>query len=491
MTTTIETKGKSFDQVQNQIEILYKNDPLNTLIPSTYKDPDAPKVDTADLGFTINGVPATAIVENLVSGIPGYGAIMSSGFCIYAARAKDGGKTAAEVHSIIDEHFKEFKIEIEQMIDRKLDTYEREQYRLTSERCFRGFAESHLELFFENLTVLKSKLEEKKILKPNDSLLVDLRNGFDSFREHIKELLPLFSEEKYFKDTYKNYLNLVLLHVFSLTSLNYYWYQYGFDQDYATGVVETEFYKATHSYAQKLHLNIDRALSNISKISSDSEGLDFVFFLLEMDPQYYPVALYKEPVVPSFNKFSESLSNVQRYGMRPPIVKIKTSDKQLPFIVKIDAVNCGSTNPQGEHNSGFGREIPSKIEKISGCTGFYSKIWTPKISISIEKPVNMVFRFLGFFDESDGISINYNGLVGSETIKEIQEIKCFENDKISGLKYGYIKTKVYSNFIFANISIHCLSAKRLSTRLLSIECIVSEPDEALGNKLSTANNPYE
>ncbi|EGC37261.1 hypothetical protein DICPUDRAFT_77118 [Dictyostelium purpureum] len=260
-----------------------------------------------------------------------------------------------------------------------------------------------------------------------------------------------------------------------LLNLMSFWNQYGFDPIYARGS------SANHSYREKLHINIQKALKSMeSVLKKNQPGLDNLSKMLEIDPVLYPVPLFKAPVVPSFNRITDV--NTQKLSYTKPVVEIDVNMHARPFIYRVDGVNfIGDFAIEDIYGP---RMVPKEKDQITDCYGFYLKT-QPNIQIKLSEPKYVSIRLFtkmesnefylnaGMFGEFEKHDFESGSLASTLMYAGDRELPCRE------------KTNKYSGFCISKksetpISLFQVTANPSSSgilnfdKLLFLELVISD-----------------
>ncbi|EGC37260.1 hypothetical protein DICPUDRAFT_91672 [Dictyostelium purpureum] len=376
----------------------FKEDPLNTIVPAGFTGDDGEESDFSPVQDPLQ-IGVASLKPNLddletmgvavIGLIPTVGPLVQGFYQIFRNRTKVQALSKEEVENLLDSKIKALKQEMEQLIDQKLEKSQIEQYKTLSKGAFEGFYNSSLKELSQDLDILKLKLSKKEIEKPEGSFLTGLRGKYDIFRDSIKALLSLLQDIKFVPYVYNQLVDITYLYIFCMQNLINYWYQYGYVSEYARYTPASSSGKATHSYRDKLHINIQKTLKTLQNgLYKIQPGLDNLSKMLEMDPVLYPVPLFKAPVVPSFN----GMADVKRLKLSysRPVVEIDVNMHARPFIYRVDGVNFIG-NWSIEDISGCPRMVPKEKDQITDCYGFYLKT-DPSILIKLSEPKYVSIR---------------------------------------------------------------------------------------------------
>ncbi|KAN0037946.1 hypothetical protein ACTA71_000118 [Dictyostelium dimigraforme] len=199
--------------------------------------------------------------SSLIGCIPVVGPIMQGVFLLMVSKVKGTQKeeiiTKETIENIIDIEFAKIKNQLLDTMDKQIEKTE----------AFQSLKESGIHLLEESLIFLKLRLLSKNVPSKNDPLLSDIRNYYDMLRINIKKLLVVFYEPKIFEKTPEYAFQVMIIYILIMNDLINHWYQYGFDPMYALGTPADDEDPATHSFREKLNLNVQRFMKTVYESS--------------------------------------------------------------------------------------------------------------------------------------------------------------------------------------------------------------------------------
>ncbi|KAN0037948.1 hypothetical protein ACTA71_000120 [Dictyostelium dimigraforme] len=228
------------------------------------------------------------VVSSLIGCIPTVGPIMQGIFLMMASKMKGTQKQEIITHetigNMIDIEFAKIKKELLDSMDKKVEKLEIENEKKLCEKAFQALKESGIEMLEESLTFLKLRLLSNNAPNKNDQLLGDIRGYFDILRVNIKKLLTIYYQPKIFQNTPNYAFDVMIIYILIMNNLMNHWYQYGYDPMYALGTPADDEDPATHSFREKLHLNIQRFMKTVNEstrneykeVEKDLEKMDSI-----------------------------------------------------------------------------------------------------------------------------------------------------------------------------------------------------------------------
>ncbi|KAK5574586.1 hypothetical protein RB653_009839 [Dictyostelium firmibasis] len=448
----------------------YQKEPFRTIIPADFKKKKAKGAVVIDETFVYrvpNADEIEATVVGIIGCIPEVGPIAQGLWTMMSGRIKREEEkiTPTRAKEIIAERIKKFKQNLERLADEKINDSERAQYKSNCDKMFRGFVESSFELLMSDLNLLKSKFIRNKPVDPEGSFLIGLRSKMDRFRSSIKALLPFYEDPRFIKDVADQYMELLFLHNLVLLNLDTYWYQYGYDQDYALGVPKTAKFKGVHSFKQKVHNNIVRATkafqigySNYDDVESLPKNIPK---LLELDPILYPYPIVKA-------KADDDLSTDNQFTI---------PSRDTPFIFRIDANNAMRV---GDKYCGY-KTQPYIRDPITGCYGAWIDS-SGSLNLKSDKTVLLKLRLYGTFNGTINFGLSYPFGDKFEN-KDVEEMGAtsfmdsthFHQTGYRDLTSGIVETKGFVEFDSEQFQYPIrMSSSRQDCRIYFIDLIVMD-----------------
>ncbi|EGC37240.1 hypothetical protein DICPUDRAFT_97317 [Dictyostelium purpureum] len=460
----VEGEAKTFNLQELNDEIIqkYTEQPLLVIVPFGFTGSKqgtySPVNDQLDLGME-KYKPCLEDLEiltcSLIGCIPTVGPLCQGVFTSFVGLFKEKQLSAEDIKKMTDEKLGKLKEELLVTIDEKIEKAKIENYKKICQNSFIGFSQSSLELLMDDLSILRKKLEKKKT--PKKTFMDGLRQKFDLFRINIKSLFPLFEEKKYLEYIYKQYLDLIFLYIMCMQNLMNFWYQYQFDACYARGTPAIPEYniKATHSYREKLHINIQRFLQSLQDgLITNKPGLEKASIILECDPILYPVPLLK--------------ANSSDYSDGNILINVK--QRRVPFIFRIDGACCSGSNDTN---------ISDEVDSLTGCKGVYLKVG-PKFNVKLSEPKYVRVRLFIANDKSNSPNLNLssNNSIGEHNWNKIEDefgsLQSTKSEKKCVYTSGFVQSKK-SKTKESELNFTILDkTQNNNNKLLFIEVIVSD-----------------
>ncbi|KAN0037945.1 hypothetical protein ACTA71_000117 [Dictyostelium dimigraforme] len=318
-------------------------------------------------------------VSSLIGCIPTVGPIMQGVFLLMSSKMRGTQRkeiiTHETIDNMIDIEFAKIKRELFDIMDKQIEKTEIENERKLCEKAFQALKESGLEMLEESLTFLKLRMLSDNVPDKKDPLLGDIRGYFDILRTNIKKLLTVFYQPKIFDKNPKYAFDVMIIYILVMNDLINHWY--------ALGTPADDEDPATHSFREKLHINIQRFLKTVYECAKNE-------YLLIKQVEEVPVDILdtdtkpieEEDVVkdknvrlmknvdkiffsdPFFYPIPSTTVGVEKSKGSVQTIEIDTTTKKGPRIYRLDAQSLYATP-----NDNFGQPPPQSEDEYQDDPG--------------------------------------------------------------------------------------------------------------------------
>ncbi|EAL69050.1 hypothetical protein DDB_G0277097 [Dictyostelium discoideum AX4] len=460
--TSVVKDIEQYEVAKKKAEEILKKDPLAVIPIDMYGTVETEDPFDIIEFFTPTIDDIEVVASKLIESIPIVGDVLGVVFQLFWQRATDEDKQKKKE---LEERLAEFKKEMIEIIDKKIEASEIEQWKRNCQSLVDGLA-STLETLKDALERLRYQLVNGENVDPVSR--ESIRTKIDILRNDIKKVYIFTSDPKFVKSTIPHFLEAIFLYIFLIRSIDYFWYQWGIPEIEVVGRPATDKSKRLKSLREKLHEKIIDGLSIITENCQDADMLKNAHLILKNDLVLYPVPLIVGTPIKAKDQLKEKIHELD-YSYVP---EITIPEHSIPFIYRMDA-SCLRQDPKSQNISSMKRDF--KYEPISGCHGQYL---SGELLLKVNFPDSLkgkkvMIRLLSMHDSK------YEGNINISFGKEIEQIPMIKEKisifrkkdlfsrvvkKVSGMTYSK-KFKINNS---QNLSIHhnLRPVKRSDTTIL-------------------------
>ncbi|KAN0004250.1 hypothetical protein ACTFIZ_010392 [Dictyostelium cf. discoideum] len=408
--TSVVKNIEQYEVAKKKVEEVLKKNPLAVIPIDMYGTVETEDPFDIIEFFTPTTDDIEVVATKLIETIPIVGDVLGVVFQLFWQRANDDDKKKKKE---LEERLAEFKKEMIEIIDKKIEASEIEQWKRNCQSLVDGLA-STLETLKDALERLRYQLVNGEKVDPVSR--ESIRTKIDILRNDLKKVYIFTSNSKFVKHTIPHFLESMFLYIFLIRSIDYFWYQWGIPEIEVVGRPATDKSKRLKSLREKLHDKIIEGLFIITENCQDASILKNAHLILKNDLLLYPVPLIIGAPSKARDQLKEKIHEID-YNYVP---EITIPENSIPFIYRMDA-SCLRLNPRSQNISSFKHDF--KYEPISGCHG---QLLSSELSLKVNFPDSLkgkkvMIRLLSMHDSKYGGNIDI--IFGKENDSNIPIIK--------------------------------------------------------------------